>query len=276
VVVEPTYYVQFQDPAEEPERWHTIARVQGRELADELVRLTQGSYMRATVTTHYLSRALSRSALRRAGKLAHAEWELGMGPHREYGRALVEKAERNLRVGATVQVADAVLERSATVDGGGGMAKADVTKPLEDAGVEYELLPHARTETAAAEAEALGISSDEVGKTIVLATPGGYVRAVLAASDRLDVRKVRELVGGAKHQVRLAGEADLARDYGEFELGAVPPYGGPAGDRVLVDRRLAERESVVVEAGSHDESLRLRTVDLVRITDAQVGDISKD
>jgi hypothetical protein len=91
-----TYYVQFTDP-EEPERWHTIARVQGKPLAEEVVRLAQGSYMRTTVVTHYAARALSRSALRRDGKLAHAEWELGMGAHRDYGRALVAKAERNLR-----------------------------------------------------------------------------------------------------------------------------------------------------------------------------------
>ena len=97
---EPTYYVQFAEP-EEPERWHTIARVQGRPLADEVVRLAAGSYMRTTVVTHYLARAVSRSALRRDGRLAHAEWELGMGPHRDYGRALVEKAERNLRLQAT-------------------------------------------------------------------------------------------------------------------------------------------------------------------------------
>jgi hypothetical protein len=94
--VEPTYYVQFQDP-EEPDRWHTIARVQGKPLADEVIRLAEGSYMRTTVVTHYSARALSRSALRRDGKLAHAEWELGMGPHKAYGRALVDKAERNLR-----------------------------------------------------------------------------------------------------------------------------------------------------------------------------------
>jgi hypothetical protein len=94
---EPTYYVQFAEP-EEPDRWHTIARVQGRPLADEVARLAKGSYMRATVVTHYAARLRSRSALRREGKLAHAEWELGMGEHRHYGRALVERAERNLRV----------------------------------------------------------------------------------------------------------------------------------------------------------------------------------
>jgi len=92
---EPTYFVQIAQP-EEPERWHTVARVEGHELADEVVRLAQGSYMRTTVISHYLARAVSRSQLRREKRLAHAEWELGMGEHRHYGRALVEKAQTNL------------------------------------------------------------------------------------------------------------------------------------------------------------------------------------
>ena len=93
----PTYFVQIADP-EEPDRWHTIARVEGRELADEVVRLAAGSYMRTTVMaeSHYTARAVSQSRLRRDGDLAHAQWELGMGEHRHYGQALVERAERNL------------------------------------------------------------------------------------------------------------------------------------------------------------------------------------
>lgn len=95
--MEPTYYIQIAD-SEDRERWHTVACVKGRELADEVVRLAQGSYMRATVLaeTHYVARAVSQSALRRDKRLAHAQWELGMGEHRHYGRALVARASRNL------------------------------------------------------------------------------------------------------------------------------------------------------------------------------------
>ncbi len=97
---EPTYYVQISDPEEEPERWHTVARVEGRALADEVIRLAQGTYMRATVTaeTRYRARALSRSHLRKDKRLAHADWELGMGEHRHYGRALADRARQNLTV----------------------------------------------------------------------------------------------------------------------------------------------------------------------------------
>ncbi|HEY3105819.1 MAG TPA: hypothetical protein VGJ49_03370 [Gaiellaceae bacterium] len=93
---EPTYYVQFSSPSEDPSRWHTIARVEGKALADELVRLVEGSYGRTTVTSHYAGRALSRSALRRDGALQHADWEIGVGHHRDYADMLLAKAVRNL------------------------------------------------------------------------------------------------------------------------------------------------------------------------------------
>jgi hypothetical protein len=93
---EATYYVQFSSPVDDPPRWHTIARVEGKALATEMVRLVEGSYGRVAVTYHYSGRALSRSALRKAGALQHADWELGVGHHREYGETLREKAIRNL------------------------------------------------------------------------------------------------------------------------------------------------------------------------------------
>jgi Cys-tRNA(Pro) deacylase len=156
------------------------------------------------------------------------------------------------------------------------MAAAGVTKILDKAGVAYEPLTHSHTETAAAEAEALGVDPGEVGKTLVLSTPEGNVRAVLPGSARLDVRKVRDVLGVTGKRVHLLSEDALKRDYKEFELGAVPPLGGKSKDRVLVDARLAERDSIVIEAGSHDESVRIKAADLIRLTEAQVADICRD
>src|SRR5712691_5296307 len=136
------------------------------------------------------------------------------------------------------------------------MATSDVTSVLDEAGVSYELLAHAHTESALAEAEALGVAADDVAKTLVVKLPEGYLRVVVPASARLDVRKVREIHGGGRHSVHLATEEDLRRDYPEFDLGAVPPIGGRS-DQVIVDPKVAERASVVIEAGSHNESLRL-------------------
>jgi Ala-tRNA(Pro) deacylase len=149
---------------------------------------------------------------------------------------------------------------------------ADVTRVLEETGVDFDVLEHAHTERAADEADALGIGPEEVAKTLVLVTPSGNVRAVLPASERIDLHKVSELLGVGGKKVQLASEDDLAREYPSFELGAVPPLGGRE-DRVIVDERLAGRDAVVLEAGSHERSVRLKTADLVRLTEAQVADI---
>jgi Ala-tRNA(Pro) deacylase len=155
------------------------------------------------------------------------------------------------------------------------MATSDLTSVLDEAGVKYELLPHAHTESALAEAQSLGVSADEVAKTLIVKLPEGYLRTVLPASARVDLRKVRELQGGGRHKVHLATEEDLRRDYPEFELGAVPPIGGRS-DPVVVDSRIAAQRDVVLEAGSHDESLRISAADLVTVTRAAVTDISAE
>ena len=152
---------------------------------------------------------------------------------------------------------------------------ADVTTVLDDAGVEYELLSHAHTERAADEAAALGLPPTAVAKTLVLTAPEGHVRLVLPASERIDLRKARSYVEGGK-RVHLATEEELARDYPEFELGAVPPFGGASRDRVLVDSRVAEQPSVVLEAGSHERSVRLQTAGLLALTGAEIVDICKE
>jgi Ala-tRNA(Pro) deacylase len=151
-------------------------------------------------------------------------------------------------------------------------ATMKLTELLEHEGISYERLPHRHTESAGEEAEALGVDPHEVAKTVVLLSGHRFVRAVIPASDRLDVHKLRDLLE-LHEQPHLAHEEELAAAYPTFELGAVPPVGGPAGDRVVVDRRLADRDTLVIEAGSHEESVRLGTTDLLVLAHAAIGDL---
>jgi Ala-tRNA(Pro) deacylase len=154
------------------------------------------------------------------------------------------------------------------------MTVLEIDRKLTRELVPHELIPHRRTETAADEATALGVPAYEVAKTIVLVTSDGYVRAVLPASKRLDLHKARRLLRDKK--ARLATEAELTVAYPTFELGAVPPFAGPVGDRVVVDKRLAFVDSVVFEAGSHSESVRLKTTDLLVVAEAEIADLCAD
>lgn len=149
-----------------------------------------------------------------------------------------------------------------------------LTDALQEQHICYELIPHRRTQSAAAEARATGVDPGHVAKTLVLATGEAFVRAVLSASDRIDLRKVKAILESC--DVHLASEQVLAGRYPEFELGAVPPVGGSGHDLVLVDERLSNAESVVFEAGTHEHSVRIKTADLVSVAGARIADICKD
>lgn len=146
---------------------------------------------------------------------------------------------------------------------------------LRDAGMEFELLPHRRTTTAVAEARALGVLPQAVAKTVIARdADGGCVRAVVPASSHVSRERLAEALSAVS--VEILNEGDLVAAYPQFELGAVPPFGGPAGDRVVVDRRIAESDHVVFDAGAHDASLRMRTDELLSAASALVADIALD
>ena len=114
------------------------------------------------------------------------------------------------------------------------MSTEELVGELDGAEVQYELVWHRKTSTAAEEAAALFVPREQVAKTLVLATRAGYVRAVVPASARIDLSKAGKVLGGDE-TTRLATEQELAEAFPMFELGAVPPFGGGPGDRTIVD-----------------------------------------
>ena len=153
------------------------------------------------------------------------------------------------------------------------MTATALTETLDAAGVHYDVIPHEHTESAAAEARALGLPLDGVAKTLVLETPQGNVRAVLPASERISTAKLAEVLDERRKSIHLASEESLRSEYPEFEFGAVPPIGGAHRDRVIVDTHVADHASIVLEAGSHDDSIRIATEDLIKLADARVAEI---
>lgn len=137
-----------------------------------------------------------------------------------------------------------------------------VTEHLERRGVAYEVAEHPRAVTSLAEARALGITADEVVKTVVLITNQGPALVVIPASCRLDLRLCREAIGD--HAARLASEDELQRSYSECELGALPPLGSLLGAPVFVDPEVLEHDTVMFAAGTQTQSIKARSADLFR------------
>jgi Ala-tRNA(Pro) deacylase len=142
------------------------------------------------------------------------------------------------------------------------VAMSAVTDQLTKLGVTYEVISHEEAYTSIDEARSLGISADEVLKTIVLDTTAGHALAVILGSRRLDIRAVERAVGA--RNVRLATEEEMEKDFPSYELGAMPPLGSLHGTPTYVDPEVMRHDTVVFAAGTQTESLKVRTEDLFR------------
>jgi Ala-tRNA(Pro) deacylase len=129
-----------------------------------------------------------------------------------------------------------------------------VTEHLEKQGIRFELLPHPPTTSALAEAEALELEPDEVVKAVVLDVSTGHAIAVLPASRRIDVDLLREALG--ERDARLASEEEIARDFPEFELGAMPPLPSMLHVPLVIDPSVLDHASITFAAGITRGSVR--------------------
>jgi Ala-tRNA(Pro) deacylase len=149
---------------------------------------------------------------------------------------------------------------------------ARVTHWLEERGVEYELVTHPETFTAADEARAADVPAGQVAKTLALREEGSYRLVVIPASRRLDLSRLRELSGRSPH-LRLATEHEIERDFPNFEVGALPPFGPLLPAPEIIDIRLLYHDRILCGAGDHGHAVSLDPRELLRIAEPQVADI---
>ena len=148
---------------------------------------------------------------------------------------------------------------------------AAVTEFLERAGVPYEVVEHERAETAVAEARAVGVQPADVAKTVVLRDNEALRLAVIPASERLDMHKVKQALGS--RGVRLLTEREMAEEFDGFDVGAVPPFGSMFNALALLDERLLNQDRILCCAGDHEHAVLVDPRDMAQAGEARVADI---
>lgn len=131
-------------------------------------------------------------------------------------------------------------------------AELAVQSALERLGVEHELVAcdPALADTAAF-CDAYGYAPEDSANTIVVvgkSDPPRYVACVVLATTKLDVNKaVRHRLGVKKASF---ADAETTRSLTGMAIGGVTALGLPDDLPVWVDRRVVERERIVLGGGS--------------------------
>jgi len=128
------------------------------------------------------------------------------------------------------------------------------------------------TRTAADAALAVGCDVAQIVKSLVFMADGAPLVALLSGADRLDIERLREVVGASA--VRRAS-GDEARRASGFAIGGVPPLGHAGPLEVLMDRRLLEHAVVWAAAGRPDAVFAIASADLLRASGARLADLAE-
>lgn len=143
------------------------------------------------------------------------------------------------------------------------MIPRQIVEFLESHHVPYERHEHRRACTAQDLAAAMHVPGRRVAKSVIVKGGDRVWIAVLPASEVVDEELLAGILGVPS--VQLVDEADFEAFFPDCEAGAEPPFGSLFGLPVVVESTLAEAERIVFRAGSHEESIEIRSEDFRRL-----------
>jgi Ala-tRNA(Pro) deacylase len=147
-----------------------------------------------------------------------------------------------------------------------------LTRHLAERGIAYELVEHGEAFTSVDEARAAGVDPRHAAKSVLLREHHEYRLAVIPAARQLDLARMRTLVAASRH-LRLATEDEMAHDFPQFEVGAIPPVGPGLPPTAVVNIRLLYSDRIACASGDHRHLLLLDPRDLVRAAEPIVADV---
>ena len=148
------------------------------------------------------------------------------------------------------------------------MPVAKLREFLDNNRIKYVTIAHSSAYTASEIAQSAHIPGKEMAKTVIVKIDGKMAMAVLPASYRIDLDRLKEATGA--NDIHLATEQDFEGTFPGCEVGAMPPFGNLYGMEVFTAASLAEDENIAFNAGSHTELVQLSYKDFERLAKPKV------
>jgi Ala-tRNA(Pro) deacylase len=143
-----------------------------------------------------------------------------------------------------------------------------IKKYLDLKHVPYEHRVHDTAYTAQDVAEQERIPGTMVAKTVVIKMEDDYAMVVVPASARVDLASLKRALG--VKVVRLATEHEFMDLFPDSDVGAMPPFGNLYGLPVYVEDSLTRDLEIVFNAGTHQDTIRMKYQDFARLVKPQV------
>ncbi|MFP4524703.1 MAG: aminoacyl-tRNA deacylase [Candidatus Woesearchaeota archaeon] len=147
---------------------------------------------------------------------------------------------------------------------------------LDEKGFDYEHFEHEHVHSSTDAAKVRGTRLEEAAKALILKDRKSHALSmfIVGGDRKLDLKAVKKDVLGTKN-VSLAPPGEVLEATG-CAVGSVPPFGQLFNLPVYFDRHLEEtQEYIVFSAGTHHDSIRMRTRDFLSVVRPAVAAYSR-
>lgn len=150
---------------------------------------------------------------------------------------------------------------------------AKVTNFLKKQKIKHEVVGHRRVYTAYDLAQTMKKKLGDVSKTLVVKVDKGHVILVLPASRQVDFKSLKKVLGAKK--VDIDRENVMVKLF-KVPAGALSPFHGVMAKLpVYIDKTLMKAQKTIIQAGSFEESVHIKTKDLLKSVEGKLANFSK-
>lgn len=143
---------------------------------------------------------------------------------------------------------------------------------LDKAKIKYKIVRHKTVYTAYDVAQTLGAKLGEIAKTLVVKADKNYFLAILPASHKLDLGKLKKLVKAKK--IEIAKEGVMKKIF-KIKPGALSPFGQIYKVPVYIDKGILKAKQIIAGAGTFEESVVMTAKNFLKATDGTTGVFGK-
>jgi len=125
--------------------------------------------------------------------------------------------------------------------------------------IPYQMIEHHHSNSSIGSAISAHIPLSHIAKAVILKDhEDKKIMAVLPANNKISLSALNEELRASLHLIK---EKEVYSLFNDCEHGAIPPVGGLYNMRVVCDLMLSDLEWVYIEAGDHQNLLRLTIAD---------------
>jgi len=155
------------------------------------------------------------------------------------------------------------------------MTSADLRKFIAAHHIDATILKlDAHTSTVRDAARELGVDTDQIIKSLVFMIEDRPLLVINNGTARVDRKKLANLLGVGRKRVKFAS-VEQALTITGFVVGSMPPFGHRQKLRTLVTPAITRLGLIFGGGGDVDAMMQLTPVDLLRVTGAEVTDVSE-